>query len=238
MVIYEYFFSLIDSSLYLASNCYESTMCVDFWVYDVYGFITYQLKHAFKFHLRYNHNHNRARHGLRMERREFLRNFPRGIIIGVAAAHVFISSAWSLASNILTNTIQHKKNPTDILKEMYKEVVELGPYENEDFIKREFHIELDSDENNSEEHVVFLIQGAGDKEKMIIQVTYFEAKRTRLIKYAKDIKTILCHIKGDRIEIKKCDYSENDIKSLFPDILQGIRNKKKYLKLLDCKDKR
>jgi len=173
-----------------------------------------------------------------MERREFLRNFPRGIIIGVAAVHVFISSAWSSASNILTNTIQHKKNPTEILKEMYKEVVELGPYENEDFIKREFHIELDSDENNSEEHVVFLIQGAGEKEKMIIQVTYFEVKRTRIIKYAKDIKTILCHIKGDKIEIKKSDYSETEIKSLFPDILQGIRNKKKYLKLLDRKDKR
>lgn len=173
-----------------------------------------------------------------MERREFLRNFPRGIIIGVAAAHVFISSAWSSASSILTNTIQHKKNPTEILKEMYKEVVELGPYENEDFIKREFHIDLDSDENNSEEHVVFLIQSLGDKEKMIIQVTYFEAKRTRIIKYAKDIKTILCHVKGGEVEIKKCDYSENDIKSLFPDILQGIRNKKKYLKLLDRKDKR
>ena len=172
-----------------------------------------------------------------MERREFLRSFPRGIIIGAAAAHVFISNAWSSAYDVLTNPPQCKKNPEEILKEMYKEVIELGPYENENFIKREFHIELDSDENNSEEHVVFLIQNAGDKEKMIIQVTYFEAKRTRIIKYAKDIKTILCYVRGDRIEIKKSDYSENDIKSLFPDILQGIRYKKKFLKLIDRKDK-
>jgi len=98
-------------------------------------------------------------------------------------------------------------------------------------------MELDSDENNSEEHVVFLIQDQGEKEKMVIQVTYYEAKRTRIIKYAKEIKTILCHVKGDEIEIKECDYSENDIKSLFPDILQGIRNKKKFLKLIDRKDK-
>ena len=126
---------------------------------------------------------------------------------------------------------------SQLAEQLYKEVVELGPYKNEDFIKREFHMDLDSDENNSEEHVVFLIQGAGEKEKMIIQVTYFEAKRTRIIKYAKDIKTILCHVKGDKIEIKKCDYSEDDIKSLFPDILQGIRNKKKFLKLIDRKDK-
>ncbi len=172
-----------------------------------------------------------------MERREFLRYFPRGIIIGGAVAFVFISKAKSSAYDVLTSTPQRKKKPKEILKEMYKEVVELGPYENEDFIKREFHVELDSDENNSEEHVVFLIQSVGDREKMIIQVTYFEAKRTRIIKYAKDIKTILCYVKGDKIEIKKSDYSKNEIKSLFPDILQGIRNKKKFLKLIDRKDK-
>jgi predicted small secreted protein len=82
-----------------------------------------------------------------------------------------------------------------------------------------------------------LIQGSGDKEKMTIQVTYFEAKRTRVIKYAKEVKTILCNISGDRVEIKKSDYSKNDMKTLFPDILQGIRNKKKFLKLIDRKDK-
>jgi predicted small secreted protein len=173
-----------------------------------------------------------------MERREFLRNFLTGIIIGVATAHVFVSNAKSSVCDFLTNLPQGKKTPAEILKEMYKEVVELGPYENDDFIKREFHMELDSDENNSEEHVVFLIQSDGDKESMIIQVTYFNAPRTRIIKYAKDIKTILCHVKGDDIEIKKCDYSENDIKSLFPDILQGIRNKKKFLKLIDRKNKK
>ncbi len=84
-----------------------------------------------------------------MERREFLRNFPKGIIIGLAAANVFISNARSSVNDVLTNTLQRKKKPTEILKEMYKEVVELGPYENENFIKREFHIDLDSDENNS-----------------------------------------------------------------------------------------
>ena len=172
-----------------------------------------------------------------MERREFFRNFPKGIIIGLAAIHVVKSNVESSVHEVLAGPPQCKKNPNEILKEMYKEVVELGAYKNEDFIKREFHMDLDKDENNSEEHVVFLIQGAGDKEKMIIQVTYFEAKRTRIIKYAKDVKTILCHIKGDRVEIKKSDYSKNDMKSLFPDILQGIRNKKKFLKLIDRKDK-
>jgi predicted small secreted protein len=172
-----------------------------------------------------------------MERRRFLKNFFRGIIGGVAAASLFISNARSSVYSVLTDTRRHQENPIEILKEMYKEVVELGPYENDDFIKREFHMDLDNDANNSEEHVLFLIQDVGDKEKMIIQVTYFEAPRTRIIKYAKDIKTILCYVKGDEIEIQKCDYSENDIKSLFPVMLKGIRNKKKFLKLIDRKNK-
>jgi hypothetical protein len=173
-----------------------------------------------------------------MERREFLRNFPKGIIISLAAIHVLKSNVESSVHEVLTGQPKPKKNPKEILKEMYKEVLELGPRKNEEFIKREFHMDLDKDENNSEEHVVVLIQGKGKKEKMTIQVTYFEAKRTRIIKYAKDIKTIFCNIKGDRVEIKKSDFTKNDMKSLFPDILQGIRNKKKFLKLLDRKDKK
>ena len=172
-----------------------------------------------------------------MERREFLRNFPKGIITGLVAIHVVKSNVESSVHDVLTGPPKPPKKPSELLKEMYKEVVELGARKNENFIKREFHMELDKDENNSEEHVVFLIQGSGDKEKMTIQVTYFEAKRTRTIKYAKDVKTILCRIKGDRVEIKKSDYSKDDMKSLFPDILKGIRDKKKFLKLIDRKDK-
>ncbi len=173
-----------------------------------------------------------------MERREFLRNIPKGIIVCFAAIHVVKSDVESYVHEVLTGPPKSKKNPKELLKEVYKEVVELGPRKNEDFIKREFHMELDKDENNSEEHVVVLIQGKGKKEKMTIQVTYFEAKRTRVVKYASDVKTILCQINGDQVERKKSDYSKDDMKSLFPDILQGIRNKKKFLKLLDHKDKK
>jgi hypothetical protein len=143
-----------------------------------------------------------------MERREFFRNFSRGIITGLVAIHVVKSNVKSSVHEVLTGPPKTPKKPSELLREMYKEVVELGARKNESFIKREFHMELDKDENNSEEHVVFLIQGAGDKEKMTIQVTYFEAKRTRVIKYAKEVKTILCKISGDRVEIKKSDYSK------------------------------
>ena len=194
-----------------------------------------QLKHAFKFYLRYNLG--KVFHKPKMRRRTFLKNFPKGIIVGVAAAHVLRSYANSPVYGILTSEPGRKKDPNEILKEMYKEVKELGSYENDDFIKREFHVDLDGDWSNKEEHVVVLIQSVGDKEKMTLQVTYFQAKKSRFIKYAKDTKVVKCYIKGDEVEIKKCDYNKKEIKSLLPDILQGIRYKKKLLKLIDHKNK-
>ena len=168
-----------------------------------------------------------------MERRTFLSYFPKGIIIGAAATHALKSYANSAVCKSLECSTKRKKKPTDILKEMYREVKELGSYDNEDFIKREFHINLDGNDINKEEHVVVLINSVGGKERMLVQVTYFEPKKIRFIKYPKDIKVVLCHMKEDKIEIEKCDYSKKEIKSLLPNILQGIRDKKKILKLID-----
>ncbi len=70
----------------------------------------------------------------------------------------------------------------------------------------------------------------------MVQVTYFEAeKKNRTIKWAKNTKEILCCLKGLNIEIEKSDYSSIEMDSLLPKILNGIRDKKKLLKLLDNK---
>jgi len=171
-----------------------------------------------------------------MDRRSFLKNFPKGIMIGIATAHAFKSYAGSAVCEALPDKPIREKDPGEILKEIYREVLELGSRDNEDFIKREFHMNLDGNEEKKEEHVVVFSYKVGDKEKMIVQVTYFEAKRKNsVIKYAKDIRKILCVIRGDKIEIEGSDYNEREIKSLLPEILQGIQNKKELLKLLDRK---
>ena len=129
------------------------------------------------------------------------------------------------------------KDSQECLRQIHGEVKQLGSYENEAFIKREFHINLDGNQENKEEHVVVLIYRVGDRERMIIQVTYFAPKRKRSpIKYPKEIRVILCSLKGDNLEIKHCDYNEKEIESLLPDILQGIRKKKEILKLLEHKN--
>ena len=173
-----------------------------------------------------------------MERRTFLRNIPKGVVIGAAAMHALKSYANSAVCEAFTDNRRRKKNANKILKEMYKEVKELGNNDKEDFIKKEFHMNLDGNDYNKEEHVVVLIHNVGDKERMLVQVTYYAPRRINTIKYAKDIRMVLCGMKEGKIEIEKCDYSEKEIKSLLPDILQGIRDKKKILKLIDCKTDR
>lgn len=116
------------------------------------------------------------------------------------------------------------------------EVRELGSYYDDNFIKREFFINLDGYDANKEEHVVILNNREEGLEKMRVQVTYFEAERkNRIIKWAKNTREISYCLKGLNIEIEKCDYSNEEMESLLPKILNGIRDKKKLLKLLNKK---
>ena len=125
-----------------------------------------------------------------------------------------------------------KKNLNTILLTIHKEVMELGKRKNEDFIKREFHIDLDGNSFNREEHIVVLNQTLCDQEFMTVQVTYFKTK-DQIVKYPKSVKKLSCYIKEDGIEIKESSYTDKECLSLMSDILDGIRDEKKLLKLLE-----
>jgi hypothetical protein len=124
-----------------------------------------------------------------------------------------------------------KKDPAKILREIYREVKELGQFPGDDFIKREFFVGKDDDDTYQDIHVLVLIQNIDDKERLTIQVTYMQpSENNPIVKYAKDVKTILCLIGGDNIDIVKSEYDEKEHKKILPDILRAIRGKKKLLK--------
>jgi len=164
-----------------------------------------------------------------------LRNLLKRIIICAAALCVLNSSAISSIYEQLTKKSKDKENPNEILKKIHKEVKDLGSESKKGFINKEFHVDLDGDKTNREEHIFVLIYDALDKEKMIVQVTYFEIKN-RTIKHAKETKEVTCFIKGDKVEIEKSDYNKKEIKPLLADILKEIRYTKKLLELIDKKD--
>lgn len=125
-----------------------------------------------------------------------------------------------------------EKDTQAILKKIYGEVKEMGPYPGESFIQHEFFAGgPDDDDTNKDQHVVVLIQVVGGVEKMRIQVTTMErSKQDRTIKYAKDVKNISCLVAADTVKIQSSDYSEKEMSKLVPDILRAILNKKKLLK--------
>ena len=166
-----------------------------------------------------------------------IKHFQECVLIGITVTLVLIFSTQNSGYGDTAAKKKIKRDPKEYLQQIHSEVKELGSYENEAFVKREFHTELDGNRENKEEHVVVLIYRVGDRERMLLQITYFASKRKGSpVKYPREIRVILCSLKEDNLEIEHCDYTEKEIESLLPDILQGIRKKKEILKLLDPKN--
>jgi hypothetical protein len=160
-------------------------------------------------------------------------------LAGLFFMHTIQVSLFLYSDELYPRVLQRKKTSEDVLKDIYKEVSELGKRKNENFIKREFHFDLDENPTNSEEHIVVLIYDIDKKERMVVQVTYFEAEGVKYsIKYAKDIRLVSCHIAAEKLEIDKCDFNKKEIKPTLKDILKGIQEEKKLFKLIDKKDEK
>ena len=167
-------------------------------------------------------------------KRVLLNVFFRLIFLGVLSMHMLQATSVLKPSEMLSNKPNSKKTTEEILKDIHKEVSELGRRKDEHFIKREFHFDLDENPTNSEEHIVVLIYETNETEKMIVQVTYFEAEGTEyIVKYAKDIKLVTCTLDTEKLEIEKCDFSKKEMNPLMADILKGIQEEKKLYKLID-----
>ncbi|MFC2166747.1 hypothetical protein ACFLQZ_02130 [Acidobacteriota bacterium] len=164
---------------------------------------------------------------MKRNRRKILHTFPLYTLLAVIFLLIgFLSSpldGFSLA----------KKTPSEILKNIYDEIKELGVYEDENFLRREFHMDLDGHATNKEEYVMVLSQNIDKIQKMVLQVTYFEQdKKNRYVKNAKETKEIKCELVGEEFKIKSCDYEEKKLDKLLSSILTGIQEKKKLLKLV------
>lgn len=172
----------------------------------------------------------------RKKREPILKNVLQAVLVGFVAFHLAQAAAISMPSENQAIKKDMKREPESILKDIYKEVKELEKREDEPFIKGEFFFDLDENPTNTEEHIVVLIYEMDDKERMVIQVTYFESEGLRdSIKYAKDIMLITCFIKSDELKIDKCDYDKKEVNKILLDILKGIKEEKELYKLINRK---
>jgi len=128
---------------------------------------------------------------------------------------------------------QQETQVQKLLKEIHDEVVEIGVQIEDNFIKREFWMDLDGNEGNKEEHVVVMRHDDGHDLKMTVQVTYYMPdKGLHWVRFAHATKSVLCCIRENGFDIYRSDYSSEEMTKLFPEILKGIRNKKEILKLI------
>jgi hypothetical protein len=168
-----------------------------------------------------------------MDLRFFFCKVIRGFGVVVLGLYSLMFLSSMMLSGIITDGLAQDRQSSDILWKIYKEISELARFENNNFIKGEFHVNLDGNEENKEEHIVVLNHIVAGQEKMLLQVTYFESRRKNSpVKYAKRVRKIECCILNERIEIERCDFNQGEINSLLPGILEGIRVKKKILDLI------
>jgi len=152
-----------------------------------------------------------------------------------AAVCVIAGAAWGPGPvSHATCQAGAEKEPRQVLLAIYKEVREFGYRDTENFIKREFHFDLDGSMANREEHVVVLSHASGNGEKMILQVTTFSDKTSvGYVRLPVSTLEISCMIEGDVLEIQNSMFDEDTCRRLFPEILLGIQEEKKLLKRLD-----
>jgi hypothetical protein len=126
------------------------------------------------------------------------------------------------------------QDPRQLLMAIHNEVEEMGFRAHEDFLKREFHVNIDGSMANREEHVVVLCHPHANGEKMILQVTYFgEDARGGILRFSKLTREICCLIEDDALEILSNAFPEEETRSMLPLILRGIQDEKKIRKLLE-----
>lgn len=157
------------------------------------------------------------------------------IIFAAAFLYFFVfvtSGSFSFPSDSPSKS-QQESQIQKLLKQIYDEVVEIGVQVEDNFIKREFWMELDGNEGNKEEHVVVMRHDDGHDLKMTIQVTYYMPdKGFHWVRFAHATKSVLCCIKENGFDIYRSDYSNEEMTKLFPEIIKGIRTKKEILKLI------
>jgi len=160
------------------------------------------------------------------------KSFFTGIVlIGSIIIPSFLSGSEPSDSTWYAGILGKKKDPSKILMEIYREVIELGRFPGDDFVKREFFVGKDDDDTYQNIHVLILIQNVNDEERITIQVTYMQpSENNPTIKYARNVKSILCIVGAENISINKSDYDAKELKKFLPKVLRAIRGKKKLLK--------
>jgi hypothetical protein len=117
------------------------------------------------------------------------------------------------------------------LKRVHDEVLELGPYPGQDFVRWDFFIGgPDDDDTNKDQHVVVLIENAEGPRRMTLQVTQLERSRgDPRVKYARGTRHVICWLENEKLQVHRSDYGDKELEELASGILRAVLDKKRLL---------
>ena len=119
---------------------------------------------------------------------------------------------------------------------LYREAFKASPQVTMEFVKNEFHVDLDGREANKEEHVVFLCYGCPEGTRFVVQVTYFQlVGHDVVVKYADESRQILCTVKNDLMTVDQSDYTDGEMKRLLKTLIRGVKEENELLRLAPVK---
>lgn len=119
-----------------------------------------------------------------------------------------------------------------MLKSLYQEAFEISSQVTMDYVKNEFHVDLDGRAANKEEHVVFLCYGCPEGMRFIIQVTYFQpVGHDVVVKYADETKLIRCTVKDKNLLVNESSYTDEEMSQLLKTLIKRVEEENALLRL-------
>jgi hypothetical protein len=121
---------------------------------------------------------------------------------------------------------------TQMLKTLYHEAFNTSPQVTMDYIKNEYHVDLDGRDANKEEHVVFLCYECREGIRFVVQVTYFQlVGHNVVVKYADKTKQIRCLVKDGLILVDKTSYSDQEMRRMLKTLIKRVEEENELLRL-------
>jgi hypothetical protein len=119
------------------------------------------------------------------------------------------------------------------LREIYREVLAMGPHPGQAVIHWDFFIGEDDDDTNKDIHAAVIISGEPGALRMTLRISWMERipgepKAFR----AGANKMLSCAIEGDAIRLLRTEFAEKEWAGLAKGLLKAIRDKKRLLELI------
>lgn len=123
-----------------------------------------------------------------------------------------------------------------MLKILYREAFENASQVTLDFIKNEYHVDVDGRAANKEEHVVFLCYDCPEGMRFLVQVTYFQlVGHDVVVKYADQTKKIRCTVEDSTFSVEETSYSDKEMRPLLKTLIQRVKEENELLRMYPVK---